>query len=152
MHNAALQPNAVGAYSNTPFQTTTQKFRLLHIALALFLLPLLLVACTDSAKPEDAVPPYLKALLNGNEDQLHKTICPAWEDSAQRDLDAFSGITGELQDANCAKAGEAGGYTLVTCTGTMVLDYNGELRNRPLEGQTYRVKQIDGDWKMCGYQ
>ncbi|MCD4687143.1 MAG: hypothetical protein K8S97_14540 [Anaerolineae bacterium] len=117
----------------------------------ILLFALLLTACAESAKPEDAVPPYLKALLSNDQDQLLKSVCPAWEAEAQRDLDAFSGITGELQNADCEKAGAADGYTLVTCTGTMVLDYNGELRDRPLEGQTYRVKQIDGDWKMCGY-
>lgn len=120
--------------------------------LVVLLLTLLLTACADSAKPEDAVPPYLEALLAGDEDQLFKTVCPAWEDDAQRDLDAFSGITGELQNAKCSKAGESDGYTLVTCTGTMLLDYNGELQDRSLTGPTYRVKKIDGDWKMCGYE
>lgn len=116
------------------------------------LLALLLTACAKDTKPEDAVPPYLKALLRNDQDQLLKTVCPEWEAEAQRDLDAFSGITGELKDARCQKADEAEGYTLVTCTGTMVLDYNGELRDRSLEGQTYRVKKVDGNWKMCGYQ
>ncbi len=107
----------------------------IRIALLItLLLALLLTACAEDAKPEDAVPPYLKALLSGDQDAVLKSVCPAWEAEAQRDLDAFSGITGELQDADCTKAGAADGYTLVTCAGTMVLDYNGELRDRPLEG------------------
>jgi hypothetical protein len=44
------------------------------------------------------------------------------------------------------------GVLLVTCTGLMVLNYNGELRNRSLADQTYRVKKSGGDWKVCGYR
>lgn len=119
------------------------------------LIPLIMLglsACAEDADPAEAVPPYLRALLRGDSDAVYQAVCPEWENDAKRDLDAFSGVTGELQDAECQTAGKANGYTLVTCTGTMVLDYNGELRDRPLEGTTYRVKQVDGDWKMCGYE
>ena len=122
------------------------------IALGL-LAALVLGACASAqGKPEDAVPPYLQALLANDEDALLRATCPEWEEQAARDLAAFSGVTGELHDARCTVAGTDGNYTLVTCTGTMQINYNGELRDRSLEGQTYRVKEVDGDWKMCGYQ
>jgi hypothetical protein len=106
---------------------------------------LLLAACADSVKPEDAVLPYLEALLSSDEDRFYQRVCPEWEADAKRDFDAFTGVTGELQDAQCTQAGTDGDYTLVACTGTMVLDYNGELRNRSLADQTYRVKKIGAD-------
>ena len=126
-----------------------------RLSLLLVLLPVLagiLAACADSAKPEDAVKPYLESILTDDVDKLYKSVCPEWEADAKRDYDAFTGVTGELENATCKKTGEDSGYTLVTCTGTMVLDYNGEYQDRPLEGRTYRVKKVDGDWKMCGYQ
>jgi hypothetical protein len=113
---------------------------------------LLLAACADSASPEDAVLPYLTALLNSDEDRFFQRVCPEWEAEARRDFDAFTGVSGELQDATCARVGADGGYTLVTCTGTMELNYNGELRSRSLADRTYRVKKTGGDWKVCGYQ
>jgi len=125
-----------------------------RIRLLVILLPLLMVilaACADSAKPEDAVIPYLEALLSNDEAKLNSAICPAWEADAKRDFDAFTGVTGTLKDSSCKKAGEDGDTALITCTGTMELDYNGELRDRSLEGTTYRVDKIDGDWKVCGY-
>ncbi len=122
------------------------------IAFAL-VVALALSACRSAqSKPQDAVPPYLRALLANDEDALLRATCPEWEEEAARDLAAFSGVTGELQDVRCQAAGTEGDYTLVTCSGTMQINYNGELRDRSLEGQTYRVKEVDGDWKMCGYQ
>jgi hypothetical protein len=121
---------------------------------ALVLLPLilLLAACADSAKPEGVVLPYLEALLSSDEDRFFQMVCPEWEADAKRDFDAFTGVSGELQDATCTQAGMDGDYTLVTCAGLMVLNYNGELRSRSLADQTYRVKKSGGDWKVCGYQ
>lgn len=121
---------------------------------ALVVLILLASACASgpSAPPEAAVPSYLQALLNGDAEAVFRAVCPQWEDGAQRDLDAFSGVTGSLQDARCTRAGISGSYTLVTCTGTMQINYRGELRDRPLAGQVYRVVEIDNTWKMCGYE
>ncbi len=115
---------------------------------------LFLAACAteQDAPPGDAVITYLNALLSGDEAALAGSVCAEWEASAQLDLDAFSGVTGELAGAACTTAGEDAGYTLITCTGEMVLNYRGEERTRPLAGQTYRVSQENGEWKMCGYQ
>lgn len=121
-------------------------------ALFLLILILLLAACADSAKPEDAVLPYLEALLNSDEDQFFERVCPEWETDAKRDFDAFTGVSGELQNATCAQSGTDDTYVLVTCSGTMELNYNGELRSRSLADQTYRVKKSGGEWKVCGYQ
>ncbi len=124
-----------------------------RVLFALVLIALVLGACGPAqGKPEDAVPPYLQALLANDEDAVLRAVCPQWEEQAARDLAAFSGVTGELQDVRCQVAGTDGDYTLITCSGTMQINYNGELRDRSLQGQTYRVKEVDGDWKMCGYQ
>ena len=38
--------------------------------------------------------------------------------------------------------------SVVSCTGEIEMDYNGEKRNFPL--QTYRVVEEDGAWRFCG--
>ncbi len=119
---------------------------------ACLILPMLLGACAKSAQPQGSVEAFLKALLSGDEDAVFNTVCPDWESQAAVELDAFSGVTGHLDGAQCFKAGMNGADTLIACTGTMVLDYQGEERSRPLEGQTYLVRKINGDWKMCGYR
>lgn len=119
------------------------------------LLVLLLVAlagCAKSQKPQEPVIAFLKAMLANDKDKALGAVCPEWETQAGLELDAFSGVTGKLEDAVCQKAGTDGGYTLVTCQGKMVLDYRGEQRDRSLEGTTYLVKKVDGEWKLCGYR
>ncbi len=74
-------------------------------------------------------------------------VYPCAAGIAKRDADAFSGITGKLQGAECRTAGTDGEYTLVTCTGTMALENDGERRDRSLASQTFRVKQVHGDWQ-----
>jgi hypothetical protein len=117
----------------------------------LALLSLVLAGCSQPG-PDAAVKSFLKALLAGDENKLYQTICPEWEAQAATELDAFSGVTGTLEGASCKKAGTDGDYTLITCTGKMVLSYQGEQRDRSLEGRTYLTKRVDGEWKMCGYR
>jgi hypothetical protein len=121
------------------------------VAGILALLTLVLAGCSQPG-PDAAVKSFLKALLAGDENKVYKTICPEWEAQAAAELDAFSGVTGQLEGASCKKAGVDGDYTLVTCTGKMVLSYQGEQRDRSLEGRTYLAKRVDGEWKMCGYR
>jgi hypothetical protein len=121
------------------------------VAGTLFLLILVLAGCSQPG-PDAAVESFLKALLAGDENKVYQAVCPEWEAQAAVELDAFSGVTGKLDGASCTKAATDGDYTLITCTGRMVLNYQGELRDRPLEGRTYLARQVDGEWKMCGYR
>ncbi|HVO68875.1 MAG TPA: hypothetical protein VMT24_02450 [Aggregatilineaceae bacterium] len=121
------------------------------VAGTLALLTLVLAGCSQPG-PDAAVKSFLTALLDGDENKMYETICPEWEAQAAAELDAFSGVTGALEGARCKQAGTDGDYTLITCTGRMVLSYQGEERDRSLEGRTYLTKRVDGEWKMCGYR
>jgi hypothetical protein len=117
----------------------------------LFVLVPVLAGCSQPG-PDAAVESFLKALLAGDENKVYQAVCPEWEAQAAVELDAFSGVTGTLDSASCSKAGTDGDYTLITCTGKMLLDYQGEQRERSLEGRTYLAKRVNGEWKMCGYR
>jgi hypothetical protein len=123
-----------------------------RVAAGILVLPILVLAGCSQPGPDAAVKSFLKALLAGDETKVYKAVCPEWEAQAAVELDAFSGVTGKLDGAICTKAGTDGDYTLITCTGKMVLSYQGELRDRSLEGRTYLAKRVDGEWKMCGYR
>lgn len=132
-----------------------RSFQLLAGAITLLLLAILaviLASHTKGRQPQEPVTTFLKAMLAEDRDQALSAVCPEWEAQAALELDAFSGVTGTLEGAICQKSGTDGDYTLITCQGTMVLDYRGESRNRSLEGTTYLVKKVDGDWKLCGYR
>lgn len=117
-------------------------------------LALILASCAgSSARPEEAVETFLKALMDRDEDRLYGAICPEWEAQAELELAAFSGVRGTLEGLNCQASGTDGQYTLVACQGKMLLNYNNrESRERSLDDKTYLARQVDGEWKMCGYR
>jgi len=116
------------------------------------LLALLIAACAKGEQPGDAVRAYLDALMRQDPAALARTICPEWEAQAAVDLAAFSGVRGRLEGVVCEATGRENGLTRITCAGKLVLDYNGEERERSLANTTYLTRKVDGAWKMCGYR
>lgn len=119
---------------------------------ALLALALLVAACAQQSTPGEAVEAFHRALVAADEDALYDAVCPEWEAQAGLELDAFSGVSARLERLRCTRTGSEGDLSLIACSGTMVLDYRGEERERPLEGTTYLARKVDGEWKMCGYR
>ena len=124
----------------------------LRFILLIVLMALLVVACANEGNPADAVGDFLEALMAHDSARMSNAVCPEWEAQAALELDAFSGVSGSLEGVACEKVGDDNGDALIVCQGKMILDYNGELRDRDLASQTYRARRIDGEWKMCGYE
>jgi hypothetical protein len=99
-----------------------------------------------------AVQGYLDALVAKDSSRVSALSCADWESDAQVEVDSLEAVTPRLDGVSCSEGGTDGGATLVTCTGSMVLSYNGEDRSLDLSRRTYRVVQQGGDWLMCGYQ
>jgi hypothetical protein len=76
--------------------------------------------------------------------------CPAWEAQALEEAASFKAVRAELEDMACEARGENGEYTLVVCSGDLIIHYGGEEpRRQPLSAITYRAIEDDGEWKMC---
>ena len=136
----------------THFKLMAQK-RLFLSLLCLFVL----VACAPSAQqggnPASAVTDYLNAMIKNDTAKLPSLVCSAYEAGAKTEFDSFGAISGvTLNNVKCTPGTVSGDSTTVTCTGSIDFTYNGEQNSQPLEGNTYSVKQVDGEWKMCGYQ
>lgn len=122
---------------------------------ALFLLlalgALALAACADSGSASDAVEAYLRAKVEADADKMVSLACPAWEAQALEEAASFKAVRAELEDMACEARGEEGDYTLVVCSGELIIHYGGEEpRRQPLSDITYRAAEDDGEWKMCG--
>ncbi len=114
---------------------------------------LTLAACADQDSATDAIARYLKAQVAGDTDQLIAGSCPEWEAGAKAAAAAFQSVDADIENLSCKETGKDGDYTLVTCSGTIVLQYRGEdQRRQALPGLTYRAIEQDGAWKMCGTQ
>lgn len=118
------------------------------IRLAAFLLLLTLAACAEESNPVPVVESYLKARVESNADELQRLSCGEWEAQAAIQADSFRSMDATIEGLSCKADGEDGDFTLVTCEGKIVTTYNGETREWPLG--TYRLKQEDDEWKMCG--
>lgn len=123
--------------------------------LALFVLlalgTLALAACADSGSASDAVEAYLRAKVEADADKMVSLACPAWEAQALEEAASFKAVRAELEDMACEARGEDGEYTLVVCSGDLIIHYGGEEpRRQPLSDITYRAIEDDGEWKMCG--
>jgi hypothetical protein len=115
---------------------------------------LLLAACSggQSSGPAAAVEAYLNALVSKDSDAVTNGSCAAWEAQARVEYDSFAAVTARLENLACQEGGKSGDFTLVTCTGQIIANYNGEDQAIDLSARTYQTVQEGGDWRMCGYQ
>ena len=122
--------------------------------LLLFIVLILgLAACGGSTQSPAAaaVENYLQALVAQDADKLANHSCLDWESAAFIELDSLASVTAQLEGLQCQEAGAQGSDTLVSCTGKMVLNYNGELQEMDLAARQYLARQEGGQWRMCGY-
>ncbi len=127
--------------------------RVTVVLVVVALVSLGLAACGSSQSGAvQAVRGYLDALVAKDSSRVSALSCADWESDAQVEVDSLEAVTPRLDGVSCSESGTDGDATLVTCTGSMVLSYNGEDRSLDLSRRTYRVVQQGGDWLMCGYQ
>jgi hypothetical protein len=113
----------------------------------MFTVLLLLAACGQS-DPSAAMMAYLQARVEADATKMQNLACAEWESQAAIQAQSFRAMNAQLQDVTCATGAQDGDFTLVSCDGRIITSYEGE--NREWELGTYRMKQEDGEWKMCG--
>ena len=97
-----------------------------------------------------AVEGYITALAAKDEATLIPLSCADWEDDALIELDSFALVEVTVDGMSCTESGTDGDITLVDCTGTMNMSYNGEPQSLDLSTRTYEVIEQSGDWLVCG--
>ena len=128
--------------------------RLSAVLLLSISLHLILAGCAgkQAGSASDTAQAYIQALVSKDATKLTNLSCAAWEADAKTELDSFGAVTTRLEDLSCKEAGKDGNYTLVSCTGRIIANYNGEDQAINLADRTYKMLQEVGDWRMCGYQ
>ncbi len=128
-------------------------YRLVLLAASLGLVAILAAAC--SSEQDGAaltVEAYLDALSAKDMDRVVNLSCAEWETDAVTEVDSLEAVTVRLENVSCAVSGTEDDYTLVDCTGNLIMSYNGEDRPLDLSRRTYRAVQNSGTWLVCGYQ
>lgn len=124
--------------------------RFLPILLALATVGL--AACGSADAPAQAVEAYIEALAAKDFDRVVNLSCAEFEADAIVEVDSLEAVSPRLENLACESVGTEGDYTLVSCSGSIVLTYNGEDRPIDLGRRTYRALRDGGAWLMCGYQ
>ena len=112
-----------------------------------------LAACSGNSggDPGTAIEGYLKALVEKDSARLAQFSCADWEDDATLELESLAAVTVSLKDMSCQESGQDGETRLVSCSGSLLANYNGEDQEINLADRTYKAVEEGGDWRMCGY-
>jgi hypothetical protein len=95
---------------------------------------------------------YLKAMIAKDSTRLTTLSCKDWEMQALLEMDGFQAVKAELEGLACSATGTDGAATLVNCKGNIAATYGNEVQKISLERQTYKVQQVGGEWRVCGYK
>jgi hypothetical protein len=122
--------------------------------LLIILVAFMAVTCQKSqgSSASSVVEQYFKALVAKDSTKAVNLSCSAWEKQAQIDADTFAITPATAENVQCKVTGKDGNNTLVSCTGKLVLDYNGDKQEINLADRTYQVVQEGSEWRMCGYK
>jgi uncharacterized protein YydD (DUF2326 family) len=129
------------------------KFRsIVYGITAMILLIITLVAC-NGEKNESAqvIEDYIRALSAMDSVQISNLSCADWEQNALTEVDSLTAVGSQVEDLVCTETGQNGDDILISCTGFLKLDYNGEAQQIDLSNRTYIARQEGGEWRMCGY-
>lgn len=126
--------------------------RRILIPVTIVLAALALSACGSQDAPAGAVEAYLEALVAKDGDQIVNLACADWQDDATVEVDSLEAVEARLDSLSCETTGEDDDVTLVGCTGSIVLTYEGEDRPIDLSARTFQTVQEGGDWLVCGYR
>jgi len=112
-----------------------------------------LVGCrSEQNEAPKTIEAYIKALSEQDANQVSSLSCSEWERSALTEVDSFTAVSAEIKNLTCEQTGQDGDTILVSCTGIIALDYNGEAQQIDLSSRTYIARKEGGEWRMCGYR
>jgi hypothetical protein len=118
----------------------------------LILMIFTIVSCSVSpGSASEVVETYLRALEDKDDVSAVNASCLAWEQGAFAEASSFEAVEVTLEGLACRESGNQDDSALVSCEGTFIANYGGEIQNIDISQRTFRVVKEDGAWKMCGY-
>jgi hypothetical protein len=120
--------------------------KLLRFCLLSLLLLMLTACASDDAGT--AVESYMQARIDGDADRVRSLVCAAQEAQAVNQAASLAGVDASLEGMECTVSGTEGEFTIVTCQGNFVFNYDGEIQERPIGN--WLVAQEGGAWRVCG--
>ncbi|MGV8024934.1 MAG: hypothetical protein AB2L18_00030 [Anaerolineaceae bacterium] len=125
-----------------------------NISFVIFIaiLVLSLTGCTAKTDPANVVVNYLNALVNQDSDSAVAVSCSDWEEQAKLETDSFLSVEAVLNNVKCNTLTSDDSTAEVSCTGTIDMTYNEEIRSIDLSLRIYALQFQAGEWLVCGYK
>jgi hypothetical protein len=112
-----------------------------------------ILACSQVGdEPARIVEIYYQALVDKAQARMLIYSCATWETTAILEYDSFISVKTDLVDFTCQSILQEDDFAYVTCEGAISASYDGEIRQFPLDEQTFSVVNQGGEWLMCGYE
>src|SRR5687768_132494 len=96
------------------------------------MLILLGAGCATQRDAVQTIEQYLNARVKADETTLRQLSCNAWEEQAALEAASFGMMNASLENMSCQRGAETTNGVIVTCSGQMTTNYNGESRTRAL--------------------
>lgn len=134
-------------------ESTLIKPRNLYQIIFILIISIMLTDCSsDNGDPTAAIEAYIQALSDRDTNRVSNLSCADWEQNALVEADSFTSVGSSVENLACTEEGKEGSDSIISCTGTLVLDYNGEAQQIDLSRRTYIARLEDNEWRMCGYR
>ena len=130
-----------------------RKHKIIYQSILFMIISITLFGCSkDNGDATIAIQSYIQALSDRDTTKVSNLSCADWEQNALVEADSFTSVGSSVENLTCSEDGKEGSDRIVSCTGTLVLDYNGEIQQIDLSKRTYIARLEDGEWRMCGYR
>lgn len=127
--------------------------QLILLLISVILFSLFLAACSNLGDPPARIVElYYQALVEKDQTRMLRHACGDWETTAILEYDGFGSVKTELVGFSCQTTNQENNIAHVTCEGAISASYDGELREFPLDQQTFIVVNEGDEWFMCGYE
>ncbi len=126
--------------------------RKIFIFIILAVVVLGLIGCSVKSDPAESVVNYLNALVKQDADSAVALSCADWEEQAKLETDSFLSVDAVLNNVQCTTLSSDNSNAEVSCSGSIDMTYNDEVRSIDLSLRTYSMQYQTGEWLVCGYK
>ena len=111
-----------------------------------------LSGCSAKSDPAEVVVRYLTAMVNQDAESAVALSCADWEGQARLETDSFLSVDAVLNNVQCTTLNSDDSTAEVSCSGSIDMTYNDEVRSIDLSLRTYSMQYQTGEWLVCGYK
>jgi hypothetical protein len=129
-----------------------EMMRILRLTTILFILGLIISACSQEPPAVQVVETYFNAIVEQNDALIPQIVCEEWQFDAYLEMDSFLAVNPVLEDLSCNIVSEDQNSAVINCQGSILATYNEEQQKIDLSSRNLIVRKEANEWLICGQQ